>query len=169
MRGLELYGILFESKIPRERGLSRTQTHTCARACADIWRKLFTLRNDEFCWLMLPGDGHPLIPGSVSRYKLTVDLGHCCTKCVLFVSYRIIMYYTNWLVGVKNRACIRKANKTHSIDWKSFMDIYNNTTLYNRNRSELILSKLLWKKGEINTSQNGIQTNNMFTWTCSML
>ncbi|XP_070984598.1 MAPK/MAK/MRK overlapping kinase-like isoform X1 [Oncorhynchus clarkii lewisi] len=56
------------------------------------------------------------------------------------------MYYTNWLVGVKNRACIRKANKTHSIDWKSFMDLCNNTTSYNRNRSELILSKLLWKK-----------------------
>ncbi|KAJ7989275.1 hypothetical protein DPEC_G00317790 [Dallia pectoralis] len=57
------------------------------------------------------------------------------------------MYYTNWLVGLKNRACIRKANKTNSINWKSFMDIYNNNTAsYHRNKSEHILNKLLWKK-----------------------
>ncbi|KAM4624778.1 MAPK/MAK/MRK overlapping kinase isoform 2-T2 [Polymixia lowei] len=60
-----------------------------------------------------------------------------------------MMHYSNWLIGVKNRACIRNACKTPEIEWNSrgnVMEMQNNPQP-SRKTSELALSTHLWKKG----------------------
>ncbi|KAF7656626.1 hypothetical protein LDENG_00038730 [Lucifuga dentata] len=60
-----------------------------------------------------------------------------------------MMHYSNWLIGVKNRACLRNACKTPpNSDWNNrgniIMDTNNNN---NEKTSELAVGTTLWKQG----------------------
>ncbi|CAL8285247.1 unnamed protein product [Lota lota] len=63
-----------------------------------------------------------------------------------------MMHYSNWLIGVKNRACIRNACKTPNIEWDNrghSVEMQKNNPPTNRKASELTLAFgiSLWKKG----------------------
>ncbi|XP_056152366.1 MAPK/MAK/MRK overlapping kinase-like [Lampris incognitus] len=61
-----------------------------------------------------------------------------------------MMHYSNWLIGVKNRACMRNAHKTPDIEWKRgghSIEMQSNNSQPHRKTSELSLSTHLWKKG----------------------
>ncbi|KAG8013296.1 MAPK/MAK/MRK overlapping kinase [Nibea albiflora] len=61
------------------------------------------------------------------------------------------MHYSNWLIGVKNRASLRNACKTPpNIDWNNrgnFMDVQKNNPPPNAKTSERLVSSHLCKKG----------------------
>lgn len=63
-----------------------------------------------------------------------------------------MMHYSNWLIGVKNRASLRNACKTPpNIDWNNrgnVVDMQNNNPLPNEKTSERTITARLWKKGK---------------------
>ncbi|XP_028994376.1 MAPK/MAK/MRK overlapping kinase-like isoform X1 [Betta splendens] len=62
-----------------------------------------------------------------------------------------MMHYSNWLIGVKNRASLRNACKTlPSTDWgnrANVVDVQNNNPHSNEKTSELMVTAHLWSKG----------------------
>ncbi len=63
------------------------------------------------------------------------------------------MHYSNWLIGVKNRASLRNACKTPpNIDWNNMgkvVDVRNNNPLPDENSSErMTVATHLWEKGK---------------------
>lgn len=63
------------------------------------------------------------------------------------------MHYSNWLIGVKNRASLRNACKTPpNIDWNNMgkvVDVRNNNPLPDENSSErMTVATHIWKKGK---------------------
>ena len=63
-----------------------------------------------------------------------------------------MMHYSNWLIGVKNRACIRNACKTPNIEGDNRghpVEMQKKNPPTNRKASELTLAFgiSLWKKG----------------------
>ena len=62
------------------------------------------------------------------------------------------MHYSNWLIGVKNRASLRNACKTPpNTDWNNkgnVVDVQNNNSLPNEKTSEQMVTTHLWKKGK---------------------
>lgn len=62
------------------------------------------------------------------------------------------MHYSNWLIGVKNRASLRNACKTppnnDCNNRGNFVDVQNNNPLPNEKISELMVTAHLWKKGK---------------------
>ncbi|KAM3595310.1 uncharacterized protein V6R79_021524 [Siganus canaliculatus] len=62
-----------------------------------------------------------------------------------------MMHYSNWLIGVKNRASLRNACKTPpNTDWNNkgnVVDVRNNSLLPNEKTSERLVTTHLWKKG----------------------
>ncbi|XP_029983592.1 LOW QUALITY PROTEIN: MAPK/MAK/MRK overlapping kinase [Sphaeramia orbicularis] len=62
-----------------------------------------------------------------------------------------MMHYSNWLIGVKNRACLRNACKTPpNTDWDNrgnVLDVQNNNPQPCEKASELAINTHLWKKG----------------------
>ncbi|XP_076603984.1 MAPK/MAK/MRK overlapping kinase isoform X1 [Chaetodon auriga] len=62
-----------------------------------------------------------------------------------------MMHYSNWLIGVKNRASLRNACKTPpNIDWNNMgnvVDVRNNNPLPNEIKPERMVTNHLWKKG----------------------
>ncbi|XP_023263235.1 MAPK/MAK/MRK overlapping kinase isoform X3 [Seriola lalandi dorsalis] len=62
-----------------------------------------------------------------------------------------MMHYSNWLIGVKNRASLRNACKTPpNTDWNNrgiVVDVKNNNPQPNEKTSELTVTTHLWKKG----------------------
>lgn len=63
-----------------------------------------------------------------------------------------MMHYSNWLIGVKNRASLRNACKTPpNTDWNNrgnVVDMKNNNPQPNEKTSELTVTTHLWKKGK---------------------
>lgn len=66
-----------------------------------------------------------------------------------------MMHYSNWLIGLKNRASLRNAFKTpHNSDWNNrgnVVDVYtsnNNNPLPVEKTSELAVTTHLWNKGK---------------------
>lgn len=62
------------------------------------------------------------------------------------------MHYSNWLIGVKNRACLRNACKTPpSSDYNNrgnTVDMQINNPIPGEKISELLVTVQLWKKGK---------------------
>ncbi|XP_078133111.1 MAPK/MAK/MRK overlapping kinase isoform X1 [Sander vitreus] len=62
-----------------------------------------------------------------------------------------MMHYSNWLIGVKDRASLRNACKTPpNVDWNNrgnVVDMQNNNPQPNEKTSELAVATHLWKKG----------------------
>ncbi|XP_041667991.1 MAPK/MAK/MRK overlapping kinase-like isoform X2 [Cheilinus undulatus] len=62
-----------------------------------------------------------------------------------------MMHYSNWLIGVKNRASLRNACKTPpNTDWNNrgnVVDVQNNNPVPNEKTSEQNVAHHLWKKG----------------------
>lgn len=62
------------------------------------------------------------------------------------------MHYSNWLIGVKNRASLRNACKTPpNTDWNkrgNVVDMQNNNPQPNEKISERMVTTHLWKKGK---------------------
>lgn len=63
-----------------------------------------------------------------------------------------MMHYSNWLIGVKNRACLRNACKTppHSDcnNRGNTVDVQSNNPIPGKKISELVVTVQLWKKGK---------------------
>lgn len=61
-----------------------------------------------------------------------------------------MMHYSNWLIGVKNRASLRNACKTppDCNNRGNTVDEQNNSPLPNKKTSELMVTTHLWKKGK---------------------
>lgn len=61
-----------------------------------------------------------------------------------------MMHYSNWLIGVKNRASLRNACKTppDRNNRGNIVDVQNNNPLPNEKTSELMVTAHLWKKGK---------------------
>lgn len=62
-----------------------------------------------------------------------------------------MMHYSNWLIGVKNRASLRNACKPlPGTDWGNrgnVVDVQNNNPQSNEKTSELMVTAHLWSKG----------------------
>ncbi|XP_035465285.1 MAPK/MAK/MRK overlapping kinase isoform X1 [Scophthalmus maximus] len=58
-----------------------------------------------------------------------------------------MMHYSNWLIGVKNRASVRNACRTPPNNRASVVDARNNNPQPNGKRCELTVATHLWKKG----------------------
>ncbi len=62
------------------------------------------------------------------------------------------MHYSNWLIGVKNRASLRNACKTPpNSDWNNrgnVVDVRNNNPQPNEKTSAQNVTTHLWKKGK---------------------
>lgn len=63
-----------------------------------------------------------------------------------------MMHYSNWLVGVKNRACLRNACKTppnsDCNNRGNTVDVQSNNPIPGKKISELVVTVQLWKKGK---------------------
>ncbi|XP_068608351.1 MAPK/MAK/MRK overlapping kinase-like [Brachionichthys hirsutus] len=60
------------------------------------------------------------------------------------------MHYSNWLIGVKNRASLRNARKTppsSDCNNRGSVDVWNNNPRPHENTSEFMVTSHLWKKG----------------------
>lgn len=80
---------------------------------------------------------------SLDIFKLMVD--------TLAVNVQLMMHYSNWLIGVKNRASLRNACKTPpNTDWNNrgkIVDTQNNHPQPKEKASELTVTTHLWRKG----------------------
>lgn len=63
-----------------------------------------------------------------------------------------MMHYSNWLIGVKNRACLRNACKTppnsDCNNRGNTVDVQSNNPIPGKKISELVVTVQLWKKGK---------------------
>ncbi|KAK1893960.1 MAPK/MAK/MRK overlapping kinase [Dissostichus eleginoides] len=59
-----------------------------------------------------------------------------------------MMHYSNWLIGLKNRASLRNARRTPpNIDWGNVVDLQNNNPQPNQKIHGVTVTNHLWKKG----------------------
>ena len=60
-----------------------------------------------------------------------------------------MMHYSNWLIGLKNRASLRNARRTPpNIDWGNVVDLQNNNPQPNQKIHGVTVTNHLWKKGK---------------------
>lgn len=74
-----------------------------------------------------------------------------------------MMHYSNWLIGVKNRASLRNGCKTPpNVDWNNrgnVADVQSNNPLPDEQISELMVAVHLWKKGKKQNADVKIMSN----------
>ena len=98
------------------------------------------------CWPPAEPEGvSPDISIIITHGRVEELLSIHCIQCVLF---GIMMQYSNWLIGVKNRAHIRQTCQTPDIEWRSRSSVNNNHP-QQRKISSVSLSNHLWKNGEM--------------------